>query len=52
MKELEIYHTKNHNGIQETVSHFKKKIYIVTGRLLHVQCRLLEGVIERGTAVR
>lgn len=27
MKELEKYHNHNHNGIQETISHFKKKLY-------------------------
>ena len=27
MKELEKYHNKNHNGIQETTAHFKRKFY-------------------------
>ena len=27
MKELEKYHNRNHNGIQETTGHFKRKFY-------------------------
>lgn len=29
MKELEKYHNQNHNGIQETIAHFKKKLYTI-----------------------
>ena len=29
MKVLEKYHSQNHNGIRETILHFKKKVYTI-----------------------
>ena len=34
MKELERYHNQNHNGIRQTLSHFRKKLYTLMDRLI------------------